>query len=118
MPPIQRSIRFLQKAESALIAAIEVYNKPDFKYREESFTILTVNAWELLFKAKLLAENGNDPKCLWVYERRQSKKGQPTRKVFKKRNRAGNIQTVGLGQSIGAINCCARKKGDYNTNRH
>lgn len=107
MPPIQRSIRFLQKAEAALIAAIEIYNKPDFRYREESFSILGVNAWELLLKAKLLAENGNDPKCLWVYERRQSKKGQPTKKYFKKRNRAGNVQTLGLGQAIVAL----EKKG-------
>ena len=37
-----------------MIAAIEVYNKPDFKYRDESFAILAINAWELLIKARWL----------------------------------------------------------------
>ena len=35
-----------------MIAAIEVYNKPDFLYRGETFSILAINSWELLLKAK------------------------------------------------------------------
>ena len=53
-----------------MLAAIEVFNKPSFSYREESFAILAVNAWELLLKAKVLAENGNQMKALYSYERR------------------------------------------------
>jgi len=34
----------LEKSISAAISAIEIYNKPDFKYREESLIILLVNA--------------------------------------------------------------------------
>jgi hypothetical protein len=102
-----RSQRFLHKSEAALIAAIEIYNKPDFRYREETFAILAVNAWELLLKAKLLLDNDNDIKCIYVYERRKSKKGMPTKKLFKKRNRAGNIQTLTIGQTIVEI----EKKG-------
>ena len=52
-------MRFFRKAEEALLAAIELYNKPDFRYREEAFAILALNAWELLLKAKLLAESDN-----------------------------------------------------------
>ncbi len=47
-----RHTYLLDKSVQAAISAIEIYNKPDFKYREESFSILMVNAWELLLKAK------------------------------------------------------------------
>lgn len=40
-------------SEAAMLAAIEIYNKPQFSYRDECFTILLVNAWELLLKATL-----------------------------------------------------------------
>src|SRR2546425_9410945 len=103
MPQVPRSHRFLQKAEAALVAAIEIYNKPDFRYREESFAILALNAWELLLKARVLHLNANDPKCLYIYETRQSKKGKPTKKRFRRRNRAGNCQTLSLGQCIVAL---------------
>jgi|YNPMSStandDraft_1061717.scaffolds.fasta_scaffold97637_2 hypothetical protein len=46
--------KLLDQAIAAMIAAIEVYNKPDFKYRDESFAILAINAWELLIKARWL----------------------------------------------------------------
>jgi hypothetical protein len=42
-----RYYRLLEKSIQASLSAIEVYNKPDFKYREESFSILMVNAWEV-----------------------------------------------------------------------
>lgn len=38
-------------SKAAILAAIEIYNKPQIKYRDECFTILLVNAWELLLKA-------------------------------------------------------------------
>src|SRR6266702_3583204 len=103
MPQVSRSHRFVQKAEAALVAAIEIYNKPDFRYREESFAILSLNAWELLLKARLLQLNANDPRCLHIYETRQSKKGKPTKKRFLRRNRAGNCQTLSLGQCVVAL---------------
>ncbi|MBI5328290.1 MAG: hypothetical protein HZB80_08405 [Deltaproteobacteria bacterium] len=48
---------FIDKSVSAALSAIEVYNKPDFKYREETFAILMTNYWELLLKAKIIKEN-------------------------------------------------------------
>lgn len=98
-----RAQRFLQKAEAALIAAIEIYNKPDFRYREETFSILALNGWELLLKARLLAAHASDEKCLYVYETRTGRKGRPTKKRYRKRNRSGNFQTLGFGATIVAL---------------
>ena len=50
----------VEKSVGAVLSAVEIYNKPDFKYREESFTILMVNAWELLLKAKCLSDADGD----------------------------------------------------------
>ena len=37
---------FVDKSIGAALSAIEVYNKPDFKYREETFSILiTCRCW-------------------------------------------------------------------------
>ena len=44
---------FVEKSVGAALSAIEIYNKPDFKYREETFAILMINSWELLLKAKI-----------------------------------------------------------------
>ncbi len=49
--------KLLGNAEAAMIAAIEIYNKPYFSYRNECVVILLLNAWELLLKA-ILSKNG------------------------------------------------------------
>ena len=103
MAQIPRSVRFLRKAEAALIAAIEVYNRPTFAYREETFAILALNAWELLFKAKLLALNSNRPRCLWALENKMTKKGKPSKRQTVKLNRAGTPMTHGLSKVITEI---------------
>jgi hypothetical protein len=38
---------------AAMLAGIEIYNKPRFDYRDECFVILVIDAWELLLKALL-----------------------------------------------------------------
>src|SRR5271157_2187651 len=102
-----RSSRLLQTAEAALISSIEIYNKPAFAYREETFSILALNAWELLLKAKLLSLCKNDPRCLYVYFFPKTKAGNPSKKLRVKRNRTGNIMTIGIEACIVAI----EKKG-------
>ncbi len=47
-----RSKELVDRAIAATVSAIEIYNKPDFRYRAETFCILAINGWELLFKAK------------------------------------------------------------------
>ncbi len=103
MPQVPRSTRFLQKAEAAMLSAIEIYNRPTFAYREENFANLALNAWELLLKAKLLVAQGNRPRCLYVYERRQTARGQPSRKLYLKRNRSGNAMTIGVSRVMAEI---------------
>lgn len=52
------SAELSQKSVQAAIAAIEIYNKPNFQYREEAFSLLMTNAWELLLKAKWVHDHG------------------------------------------------------------
>ncbi len=100
---LSRSLQLLRKGRSALIAAIEVYNKPDFAYREETFSVLAVTAWELLLKAKVLADNGNDPRSIYLYESRKSKGGRPTQRKYIKRNRSRNPHTLSVAQLIAKL---------------
>jgi hypothetical protein len=51
------SEKLINSSIQAALSAIEIYNKPDFKYREQAFAILILNAWELLLKAKILSES-------------------------------------------------------------
>lgn len=79
----------LDKAISATVAAIEVYNKPDFLYREESFAVLAVNGWELLLKAKWLHNNGNRIKSLYVMEQITLKDDSKGKRKVPKLTRSG-----------------------------
>ncbi len=96
--------KFIEKSHAAMLAAIEVYNKPTFSYREETFCILAVNAWELLLKAKLLKESKNDPKAIQVRVPRQLKGGEKsTKHMTVKKNRAGNAMTLQLSACVAAL---------------
>lgn len=98
-----KSLRFYKRAETALLAAIELYNKPDFNYREEAFSILALNAWELLLKGKLLRENNNRVRCLYLYDQSQTKGGRPSLRKKVRRNRSGTPQTLALGKVIAEL---------------
>jgi hypothetical protein len=78
---------------SAMLAAIEIYNKPDFKYREQVFTILVVNAWELLLKARILHSAGDDVTSLYVRQKDGTVKC----------NRNGEPLTIELTRAIQVI---------------
>ncbi|ACL68789.1 DUF3644 domain-containing protein [Halothermothrix orenii] len=95
-----RSSALLHTAISAMITAIETYNKPDHKYREETFSILALNAWELLLKAKVLKEKDNDIRELYIYERRTLKNGTKSKRRYIKRNRTGNPMTISMGKTL------------------
>ncbi|GIV04338.1 MAG: hypothetical protein KatS3mg015_3168 [Fimbriimonadales bacterium] len=85
-----RSRGLLDRAVAAMVAAIEIYNKPDTSYRAESFAILATNAWELLLKAKWLAEHKNRISCLYV------RQGGGTKRKRIKKTAAGNPMTHSL----------------------
>lgn len=91
-----RHQQLLEHAVAAMVAAIEVYNKPNFLYREETFAILAVNGWELLLKAKWLADNGNKIQTLYVKEKYTKKDGSKSKRPRVKKTRSGNPFTLGL----------------------
>jgi len=92
-----RSKELLDRAVAATVAAIEIYNKPDFRYREETFAVLAINGWELLLKAKWLIDHDNNPRSLHVLEARPNKSGEPGKRLRAKTSqRTGNPFTHSL----------------------
>jgi hypothetical protein len=85
-----RSKELLDRAVAATVAAIEIYNKPDFLYREEAFAVLAINGWELLLKAKWLLDNNNRPKSLYVMIPRLKVDGTKSKQLQIKLTRSGN----------------------------
>lgn len=89
----------LKKSVAAGVTAIEVYNKPDFKFREESFSILMVNAWELLLKARILQLNHDRKESIYIKSKSEvvlSPSGNPKTISITK--------AVAILQSYGEIN--------------
>lgn len=95
-----RSRSLLEKSLGAMLAALEVYNKPVFNYREESFVILAVNSWELLLKARVVQLSSNKISSILVYENRRKADGKMSEKLYRKQNRAGNFSTIGIFKAI------------------
>ncbi len=95
-----RHKQVLEKSVAACVAGIEVYNKPDFLYREEVFAILMVNAWELLLKAQILKLNKNSLRSIHDLERKTRKNGKKSLRLTTKLNRAGNPRTIDLYQAV------------------
>ncbi len=90
-----RSQLLLEKAIAAMVSAIEIYNTPAFQYREEAFSILTVNGWELLLKAKWLVENDDKLESLYIeHKKKDAMKSQGKNFLL---NRSGNPRTSDVG---------------------
>ncbi|SFH38253.1 DUF3644 domain-containing protein [Modicisalibacter xianhensis] len=86
----------LDKSIQAMLAAIEVYNKPQFSYREETFSILAVNSWELLLKARILMLDENRISSILEYEQRTNADGTKSKQRYRKKNRSGNHISISL----------------------
>src|SRR5689334_10407400 len=111
--PQPRHVALVDKAVDACLAAMEIYNKPDFRYREEAFSILMLNAWELLLKARVIQENKGDHKAIEVWEPRTTKQGTPSQRVYAKRNRSGNVMTIDIRRAADLVkNYAARNVDD------
>jgi len=79
-----------EKSVQAAISAIEMYNKPAFSYREEAFSLLMTNAWELLLKAKWLLDRAGAIESLYEMVKNDAGADVP------KENRSGNPISHGL----------------------
>ena len=71
-----RSRLMLEKSIAAMLSTIEIYNKPDFKYREDTFAVLCINAWELLLKAQVLHLSSNKLNAIYKTEYKTLKSGK------------------------------------------
>jgi hypothetical protein len=89
------SVRLLDNSIAAALSAIEIYNKPDFKYREQVFSILIINAWELLLKAKLVKDSGGRLESLYILK----EDGQP--KVSRRTGQPLTIEILGAVKKLG-----------------
>ena len=107
-----RYVYLLDKAIASAISAIEVYNKPSFRYREETFAILMLNSWEVLLKARILKENSNRLRSIEIWEYTPNRSGLTGKKLKQKRNRSGNAMTIGLSAAIATVQQFSKDKVD------
>lgn len=104
-----RARSLADKSVEAMLGAVEIYNKPNFAYREESFAILAINAWELLLKARVLQLGNNRMSSILRYEKRRKADGSLSEKLYRVKNRSGNYLSVGM---FGAIDRLRDEYGD------
>jgi hypothetical protein len=95
--------QLLEKSVNSAVSAIEIYNKPDFKYREEIFSELMVNSWELLLKSKLLEDSNNNLSSIYVKEYVIGKSGKKTKRWKYAENRSNNKKTVDIFEALRRI---------------
>lgn len=94
----------LDKSIGSMLSAIEIYNKPNFQYREETFAILAVNAWELLLKAYYLRLNKYKLKAIYELQPALNKNGTKSkRKTVVALNRCGNPKTLSLNDILSRL---------------
>ena len=88
----------VEKSVSSMLSAIEIYNKPNFQYREETFAILAINSWELLFKAYILRFNQYDKLSIYDLQATNNRK-----KKIPQKNRCGNPKSISITKAIGKL---------------
>lgn len=93
--------RLIEKSIASAISAIEIYNKPNFLYREETFAILMVNAWELLLKAKIITHHGM--KAVYLMEYKERIDGTKYKNPSIVTTGSGNPKTIGIFKSLVVI---------------
>jgi len=52
--------QLVNKSREAFLMGLEVFNKPTLKYRVEGFAFFICNAWELMLKAEMIRQNGEE----------------------------------------------------------
>jgi hypothetical protein len=97
------------KSIDAMLAAIEIYNKPNFAYREESYAILAINSWELMLKARILQLSKNRMSSILKYQCRQRADGTLSEKLYRVKSRSGTHLSIGM---FGAIDLLQNDYGD------
>ena len=65
----KRTVVMARCAREALLAAVEIYNKPTVEYREQTVTFLLINAWEVLIKARIVQQSGGRIQAIYRRKR-------------------------------------------------
>ena len=65
-------------------------------YREETFAILMINAWELLLKARIIRENGGKVTSVYEFRPRKKKDGNASKLMEVRRTRSKSPMTIGI----------------------
>ena len=86
----------LDKSISSMLAAIEIYNKPNIEYREDTFAILAVNAWELLLKTVMFKYNSYRLHSIYEMKPKIKKDGSKSKIKEPALNRTGNPKTLSI----------------------
>jgi hypothetical protein len=96
-PPVHSKL--LNRSNAAMLAAIEIFNKPKFEYREEAFAILSINAWELLLKAKIVADSPKGERAIYDAKPRE-RNGRTSQKQYIERTASGLPRTIPLKVAV------------------
>ncbi|USU06273.1 DUF3644 domain-containing protein [Sphingomonadaceae bacterium OTU29LAMAA1] len=107
-------MQLVMKSREACISAVETYNRASTMYREETFAILMINAWELLLKARIVRERGGKVSSLWELQPRRKKDGEASKLKEYKRNRSGTPLTIGLERAYNLVAGFAQHRIDQN----
>ena len=87
----RRDVVMARCAREALLAAVDIYNKPRAAYREQTVAFLLVNAWEILIKARIVQKSKG--KLETIYQRERDSRRY-------KRNSDREILTIGIRGSL------------------
>lgn len=93
----------VMKSRAACLSAVESYNRASAMYREETFSILMINAWELLLKARIMRENGGKDSALHEFRPRRKKDGTISKFREVKRTRSGTPMTIGIDRACNLV---------------
>ncbi len=93
----------VEKSRAACLAAIETYNRASVQYREETFAILMINAWELLFKARVMKENGGKVASLHAFRWKKRKDGSAGRQKEYRYTQSGLHFTISVHEACAVV---------------
>lgn len=76
--------RLLESSIEAYVMSLETINRLSIKYRVETFTYLICNAWELMLKAKIIADVGNKNAIYFKKQPGKPRRSLPLRDCLKR----------------------------------
>lgn len=94
--PTAKYMLLVAKSRAACLAAVECYNRTSILYREETFAILMINAWELLLKARIIREHGGKVSAIHEFRFLRKKDGTQSKRKKLKLSRSGSPMTIGI----------------------